>query len=97
MISAPKVIGHSPSRTEAFVDDANSDDDRLSVLYIDGTARSGSTILARMVGAQSHFMTVGEACLIWRFGVTGNGRCSCGDEFSSCSFWWSFALVTGLP
>jgi len=59
----------------------------VTVLYVDGTARSGSTVLARMIGAQPKFVTIGEAVLIWRFGVVGNGTCSCGAPFSACPFW----------
>jgi hypothetical protein len=75
-------LGTSPAPGGRLNDDA-----RVNVLYIDGAARSGSTILARMVGAQPRFMTVGEAVLLWRFGVVSNGQCSCGQKFSACPFW----------
>jgi Sulfotransferase family len=64
-----------------------SGDGRVNVLYIDGAARSGSTILARLVGAQPRCMTVGEIVLIWRFGIVFNGKCSCGKKFLDCPFW----------
>jgi len=75
-------LGPSPA-----AGDRSNDGTRVNVLYIDGAARSGSTILARMVGAQPRFMTVGEAVLLWRFGVVSNGQCSCGQQFSACPFW----------
>ena len=64
-----------------------NDDARVNVLFLDGAARSGTTMLARMIGAQPQFMTVGEAVRIWHFGVIGNARCSCGRKFSACTFW----------
>ena len=36
-------------------------------------------------------MTIGEAVRVWRFGVIGNGLCSCGESFSTCSFWQNVA------
>jgi Sulfotransferase family len=63
------------------------DDRRLNILYIDAAARSGSTILARVIGAQPGFMTIGEAVLVWRFGALGDDVCSCGQKFSRCEFW----------
>ena len=70
-----------------------TDDARVNVLYVDAAARSGSTILARIIGAQPNCMTVGEAVLIWRFGVVGNDKCSCGRNFSACTFWRDVADV----
>ena len=70
-----------------------TDDVRVNVLLIDGATRSGSTILARILGAQPQCMTVGETVFIWRFGVVGNNKCSCGREFSACTFWQDVADV----
>jgi Sulfotransferase family len=73
------------------------DDSRIRVLYIDGAARSGTTILARMIGAQPRYVPVGESVLIWRFGVAGDGTCSCGKRFSACAFWQEVAdLAPGI-
>lgn len=36
-------------------------------------------------------MTIGEAVLVWRFGVVGDGKCSCGRSFSTCVFWQQVA------
>jgi hypothetical protein len=84
--TAPRQLGlGSPASTVSNRPPA--DTGPVSVVYIEGAARSGSTLLARMTGAQPGFMTVGEAVLIWRFGVLGDGACSCGRNFSSCDFW----------
>ena len=74
-----------------MIDRQAAGDSHLKVLYVDGAARSGSTILARAVGAQPNFMTVGETVLVWRFGVLGDGMCSCGRSFSHCVFWQQVA------
>jgi hypothetical protein len=39
------------------------------------------------LGAQPGFVTVGEACFVWQWGVIEDRQCSCGVPFSSCLFW----------
>src|ERR1700726_3131185 len=71
LVNHPYQLGveHEPL---PVANERESQEPGLNVLYIDSAARSGSTILARAVGAQPQFMTVGEAVLVWRFGVLGN-------------------------
>lgn len=60
---------------------------RLTVLYIGGLGRSGSTLLDRIVGQLPGFCSLGEIRDVWRWGALLNGRCGCGAPFSDCSFW----------
>ncbi len=59
----------------------------VTVLYIGGHGRSGSTILAQTLGQISGFVNVGEAWQVWHRGLRENERCGCGQPFRSCGFW----------
>src|SRR5829696_4047947 len=61
--------------------------ERVTVLYIGGHGRSGSTILAQTLGQIPGFVNVGELWLIWSRGLQHNESCGCGHPFYSCEFW----------
>jgi Sulfotransferase family len=60
---------------------------RPSVVYIGGSGRSGSTILARRLGQQPGFAAVGELRYVIERGVMQNHLCGCGEPFLACPFW----------
>jgi Sulfotransferase domain len=57
------------------------------VLYVGGFSRSGSTLLAYLLGAVEQFCPVGELRELWTKGLVHDNLCSCGERFSHCSFW----------
>lgn len=59
----------------------------VSVLYIAGFGRSGSTLLDRLLGATSMFHSGGEVAGLWSRGLVDDRLCSCGRPFSGCPFW----------
>jgi hypothetical protein len=61
--------------------------DQVTVLYIGGHGRSGSTILAQTLGQIPGFVNVGELWQVWFRGLRENERCGCGQLFYSCEFW----------
>jgi hypothetical protein len=61
--------------------------DQVTVLYIGGHGRSGSTILAQTLGQIPGFVNVGELWQVWYRGLRQNERCGCGQLFYSCEFW----------
>jgi hypothetical protein len=61
--------------------------ERVTILYIAGHGRSGSTILAQVLGRLPGFVNVGEAWQVWYRGLRENERCGCGQPFRSCGFW----------
>lgn len=69
------------------------DCDKIKILYIAGSDRSGSTILDQVLGQIPGWFTVGECAGIWdRFGLLDRGRapyslCGCGRVFKDCDFW----------
>lgn len=58
----------------------------IEVLYISGSGRSGTTLLERMLGQLTGFITVGELRHLWR-GDFEIDLCGCGVPFSNCPFW----------
>lgn len=66
---------------------------RIKVLYIAGSTRSGSTLLARLLGEINGFINVGEA-LRWIFNIRRMPReipCGCGNPVFECPFWADIA------
>ncbi|MEJ7703157.1 MAG: sulfotransferase [Geodermatophilaceae bacterium] len=61
----------------------------VSVAFVGGVGRSGSTLLCRMLDRIPTCAHVGEICYLWRHGVQGNLPCSCGEPFLECTFWTS--------
>ena len=57
------------------------------VLYIAGCGRSGSTLLARLLGEIDGFVPVGELRYVFDRGLVANHLCGCGQPFRSCPFW----------
>jgi len=61
--------------------------ERVTVLYIGGHGRSGSTILTQTLGQIPGFVNVGELWQVWHRGLQENECCGCGRRFYSCEFW----------
>jgi hypothetical protein len=59
----------------------------MDVLYIGGVGRSGSTLLAYLLGQLDGYVVAGELKFIWRKGVKENELCGCGAPFADCPFW----------
>ncbi len=57
------------------------------VLFIGSSGRSGSTLLDRLLGQQTGFVSVGELGQIWKRGLIENGLCGCSNRFKECEFW----------
>ena len=66
---------------------------RLSVVFIGGLGRSGSTLLDRLIGQQPDCVAVGELGLIWRSGLAEDRLCGCGTPLRRCAVWQSVARV----
>lgn len=59
----------------------------VSIAYVGGSPRSGSTVLSHLVAATFNGVAIGELKDIWHRGPLENQRCSCGSPFRSCEFW----------
>jgi hypothetical protein len=67
----------------------------LSVLFIGGHSRSGSTLLSRILGKEPSVVSVGELIFIGDRGYRDNQLCSCGQPFRECQFWAQVVSVVG--
>jgi len=72
----------------------NSDQNRIPVVLIVGSGRSGSTLFARMLGRHQGFCAFGELVRIWERGFLGNELCGCSTPFLECGFWRSVSLLS---
>ncbi len=63
--------------------------DNVSVLYIAGPGRSGSTLLDTMLGQVDGFVSVGELRNLWVRGLKDGWPCGCGVPVRECPFWSS--------
>lgn len=61
--------------------------DRVKVLFIAGSGRSGSTLLDMLLGQVDGFYSTGELRFIWSRGFAENQLCGCGKPFKDCEFW----------
>lgn len=62
----------------------------LTVLYITGWCRSGSTVLGNVLAEVPGIVHVGELRFLWLNGVLGEGsnaRCGCGLPLTGCERW----------
>jgi len=59
----------------------------VSVLYVGGVGRSGSTLLDRMLGQLPDYCSIGELFYLWERVLPRDQPCSCGEAFSACPFW----------
>jgi hypothetical protein len=59
----------------------------VTVLYIAGLGRSGSTLLERILGRFPGCVPVGEVVFLWDRGLRDNELCGCGVRFRQCPFW----------
>ena len=59
----------------------------MTVLYIGGYSRSGSTLLDRMLGQLPGYLSTGELGYLTTHGIQQNRRCGCGVRFLDCGFW----------
>lgn len=64
-----------------------------TVLYIAGTGRSGSTVLAAILGEIEGVFAAGEVRYLWERGLVEGRLCGCGVPVAECPL-WSTVLAT---
>ncbi len=72
----------------SLIDQPRESDQSLTILYIAGEGRSGSTILTTLLARDTTYCCVGELHGIWQALIT-NELCGCGQPFHECEFWRS--------
>ena len=79
--------GGTPSRERTRPVAGGGMDGSLKILYVGGYARSGSTLLGRVLGEAPGAVCIGETRFLWSRGLINNVDCGCGAPFRSCPFW----------
>lgn len=69
----------------------------VKVLYLLARGRTGSTIVARLLGEIPGFLSVGEVRSLWDPVALSGGRCACGERLHQCSVWASILRLAGAP
>ncbi len=59
----------------------------VSVVYLGGFGRSGSTLVERVLGAVPGWVNVGEVVDLARSVAPHDELCGCGERFSACPVW----------
>jgi hypothetical protein len=59
----------------------------VAVAYIGGSGRSGSTVLALLLGKLPGLIPIGGLMNLWERGLQKNYLCGCGAHFRDCPFW----------
>lgn len=70
--------------------------ERITILYIAATPRSGSTVLCQLFGQLLGYWPAGEVIYLWNKGLGFNETCSCGRPFRDCPFWQAVLRNAGL-
>ena len=65
----------------------------VSVLYLGGLGRSGSTLVDRVLGQTPGVCSVGELVFLWDRALSANELCGCGAPFDECPFWKEIGAV----
>jgi len=60
---------------------------KIKVLYIAGSGRSGSTIIDNIMGQVDGFFSAGELRFLWERSLIENRLCGCGIAFRDCELW----------
>jgi hypothetical protein len=59
----------------------------VTVVFIGGSGRSGTTLLERLLGRVPGVTALGEVRHLPERGMAGDQDCGCGEPFSACPFW----------
>ncbi len=60
---------------------------RVRVVFVTGTGRSGSTLLGNAIGSLPGALSAGEVRFALRRGIAEGGRCGCGELVVDCPVW----------
>ncbi len=63
----------------------------VGIVFVGGYARTGSTLLDRILGGIPGFASFGEMRHVWDRCFRGNQLCGCGVPFRECAFWTEVA------
>jgi hypothetical protein len=65
----------------------------MKLVYVGGQARSGSTLVGRVLGEPDRSICVGETSFLAVRGLVEDVECGCGSPFRKCEFWSEVGAV----
>jgi hypothetical protein len=68
----------------------------MEPIFVGGADRSGTTLLASLLGAIDGFTTVGELSLLWSRALPEAEPCGCGESVRACPY-WTAVLARAFP
>ncbi|MEO6999261.1 MAG: sulfotransferase [Terracoccus sp.] len=69
----------------------------VTVLYLTGSGRSGTTLVNNLVGQLDGAFACGELRYLWQRGLVENHLCGCGQTFDHCPVWAAVMAAPGRP
>jgi Sulfotransferase family len=87
MSTVPRKNGASAHEVATPSRDADRGSAVTDVAYIGGAGRSGSTVLALLLGQVPGIVPIGGLNQLWERGLRDNYLCGCGVHFMECPFW----------
>jgi hypothetical protein len=61
--------------------------DGVTVLYVAGKGRSGTTLVDTLLGQVDGFFSTGELCHVWDHGIGAGFQCGCSQPVERCPVW----------
>ena len=59
----------------------------MTIVFIGGAGRSGSTVLEKILGNLAGCFSAGELRFFWQYVSEGGHSCGCGQPLTECAFW----------
>ncbi len=85
--AADRRVAGLPSGQRQAPRTSDRSDGRVTVVYLGGWGRSGSTLLDRLLGQLPGVTSLGEVRELWLRGPVENRLCGCGTPFLACPWW----------
>lgn len=79
--------GDAGSRSQAQGRSSPSASTETAVLFVLGSGRSGSTLLANLLGEAPGHSSVGEVRYLWERALGAGRPCGCGRQVADCPLW----------
>jgi len=73
-----------------------ADNRPLTVIYLAGWGRSGSTVVGSLLGQMPRTAYIGELWNLWEDAFVRDEFCGCTQRYSACSFWQETLEASGI-
>ena len=83
-------------RDESALTQQDSETELPTIVYIVGTGRSGSTLVANLLGEAASAFSAGELRYLWRRAIVEQRICGCQKSVDDCEFWSEAFAESGL-